>query len=281
MIRKYFSHNTLTNTNEQNVIADLVRETIQISGMDVVFIRRTRSNIDTIFQDAERNSVTDGYTIEMYLQDTEGFAGEGDLITRFGMEVRDECTLTVAVDRFESVVGTGEAPKVGDLIYLYLSNQIYQITWVEDQIPFFMIGKTYVYELSCQLFNYADEEFDTGIAAVDALELASSYSIDLTMAAGGTGTFTVGGGVYQGSIGSETAKAEVSAWDSSTRILRVINISGTFAAATIVTDGTASWTLESFDAQTLPTSDFAQNLEIESAESGVVDFTESNPFGTI
>ena len=144
-----------------------------------------------------------------------------------------------------------------------------------------MIGKTYVYELSCQLFNYADEEFNTGIAVVDALERASSYSIDLTMATGGTGTFTVGSNVYQGSVGSETAKAEVSAWDSSTRILRVINISGTFAVTIALTDGTASWTLESFDAQTLPTSDFAQNLEIESAESGVVDFTESNPFGTI
>ena len=142
MIRKYFSHNVTTNTNEQSLIADLVRETIQVSGMDVNYVKRTRENIDTLFDDAERNKFNTGYTIEMYLQDVEGFAGEGDLVSRFGLEVRDECTLTVAVDRFEAVVGSGQAPVVGDLIYIPLSNQIYQITFVEDQTPFFTIAKT-------------------------------------------------------------------------------------------------------------------------------------------
>lgn len=279
MIRKYFSHNVTTNTNEQSLIADLVRETIQVSGMDVNYVKRTRENIDSLFDDAERNKFNTGYTIEMYLQDTEGFAGEGDLVTRFGLEVRDECTLTVAVDRFEAVVGSGSAPIVGDLIYIPISNQIYQITWVEDQTPFFTVGKTYVYELSCQLFRYSDEEFDTGIAAVDALERASSYSIDLLLAADGTGTFAVGDTVYQGSVGAETAKAEVSSWDSATRILRVINISGDFAIASL-SHATANWTISSYDDQKLPTTGFAQNLELESAETGVVDFTEGNPFGT-
>ena len=128
------------------MIADLVRETIQISGMDVNYVKRTRENVDALFDDAERNKFSVGYTIEMYLQDVDGFGGEGDLVTRFGLEVRDECTLTVAVDRFESVIGSGLAPVIGDLIYLPLSNQIYQITWVEDQGPFFTIAKTYVYE---------------------------------------------------------------------------------------------------------------------------------------
>ena len=262
------------------MIKDLVRETIQIAGMDVVYVKRTRENIDTLFSDAERNKFNAGYTVEMYLQDTEGFGGEGDLVTRFGLEVRDECMLTVAADRFEAVVGSGSAPTIGDLIYLSLSNQIYQITWVEDQVPFFTIAKTYVYELSCQLFRYSDEEFDTGITAIDALERASAYSIDLTLATGGTGTFTVGSNVYQGTVGSETAKAEVSAWDSSTRILRVMNISGSFSNNIAITDGTASWTIESFDDQAMPTDNFGQNLEIETAETGIVDFTESNPFGT-
>ena len=280
MQRKYFSHNISTNTNEQSLIKDLVRETIQIAGMDVVYVKRTRENIDTLFSDAERNKFNAGYTVEMYLQDTEGFGGEGDLVTRFGLEVRDECMLTVAADRFEAVVGSGSAPTIGDLIYLSLSNQIYQITWVEDQVPFFTIAKTYVYELSCQLFRYSDEEFDTGITAIDALERASAYSIDLTLATGGTGTFTVGSNVYQGTVGSETAKAEVSAWDSSTRILRVMNISGSFSNNIAITDGTASWTIESFDDQAMPTDNFGQNLEIETAETGIVDFTESNPFGT-
>ena len=279
MIRKYFSHNVTTNTNEQSLIADLVRETIQVSGMDVNYVKRTRENIDTLFDDAERNKFNTGYTIEMYLQDVEGFAGEADLVTRFGLEVRDECTLTVAVDRFEAVVGSGQAPVVGDLIYIPLSNQIYQITFVEDQTPFFTIAKTYVYQLSCQLFRYSDEEFDTGIAAVDALETSLAYAIDLILVAGGLGTFAVGDTVYQGSVGAETAKAEVASWDTSTRTLRVINISGDFSIASL-SHASANWTIESYDDQKLPTTGFAQNLELESAETGVVDFTEGNPFGT-
>ena len=101
------------------------------------------------------------------------------------------------------------------------------------------------------------------------------------MAAGGSGTFTAGTNIYQGtSLTTGTARGEVASWDSSTRILRIINIDGTFTANVAVTDGTASWTLSSFDDLTLPTDKFAQNLEVETlADSGIVDFTESNPFG--
>ena len=277
MLKKYFSHNISTNTNEQGLIADLVRETIQIAGMDVRYIKRTSNNVDTLWQEAERTTFTDDYQIEMYLQDTEGFGGEGDLLTRFGYEVRDECTLTVSQDRFDTVVGN--SPSIGDLVYLPLSNQMYEITWVEDQIPFFTIAKTYVYEITCQQFRYSDQEFDTGIVAIDALETEASYAIDLILVAGGTGTYAVGDTVYQGSIGSEIAKAEVASWDSATRILRVINISGTFALSALE-HATAVWSVESYDDQKMPTDAFAQNLELESAETGVVDFTESNPFGT-
>ena len=101
------------------------------------------------------------------------------------------------------------------------------------------------------------------------------------MAAGGSGSFTAGTNIYQGaSLAAGTVRGEVVSWDSSTRVLRVINIDGTFSTNVAVTDGTASWTLSSFDDMTQPTSNFAQNLEVETlADSGIVDFTESNPFG--
>tara|TARA_Y100000593_G_scaffold94411_1_gene193341 strand:- start:1363 stop:2217 length:855 start_codon:yes stop_codon:yes gene_type:complete len=282
MLNKFFSHNKTASsgfTNEQSLIRDMVRETIQVAGLHVRYIKRSASNVDSIFDDAEEVSYSTSYELEVYLQDTAGFGGMGDEITRFGYEVQDECTLTIAVDRFEALLGAGQSPVLGDLIYLPLSNQMYQIIWVEDQDPFFTLGKTFVWQVTCQLFQYADQDFNTGVDAIDALEAGSSYVIDLTLKTGGTGSFTAGSTVYQGSVGSETVKAEVISWTSGTRILRVMNISGAFAADVVITDGTASWTIESFDDQTMPTDDFAQNLEFESAESGVVDFTESNPFG--
>ena len=281
----YFSHNT--STVEQTLLDNLVVESIQIMGMDINYLPRTQNNIDTLFEDAERNSFNTSYTIEVHIgEDTlQGFGGEGDLVSRFGVEVRDTVQLVMAVSRFTSVITSQDAtlikPREGDLIYLPMSSQLYEITFVEDMIPFFQIGKNYVYQLECSLFQYADEEMATGVTAIDSVETTYSYAIDLTMAVGGSGSFTAGTNIYQGtSLTAGTARGEVASWDSSTRILRVINIDGTFTTNVAVTDGTASWTLSSFDDLTLPTDKFAQILEVETlADSGIVDFTESNPFG--
>ena len=281
----YFTHNT--STAEQTLLDNLVVESIQIMGMDINYLPRTQNNVDTLFEDAERNSFNTSYTIEVHIgEDTlQGFGGEGDLVSRFGVEVRDTVQLVMSVSRFATVVTSQDAtitvPREGDLIYLPMSSQLYEINFVEDMVPFFQIGKNYVYQIECSLFQYADEEIATGVAAIDSVETTYSYAIDLTMAAGGSGTFTAGTNVYQGtSLAAGTVRGEVVSWDSGTRVLRVINIDGTFATSAAVTDGTASWTLSSFDDLTQPTTNVAQNLEVETlADSGIVDFTESNPFG--
>ena len=281
----YFTHGT--SVVEQTLLNNMVVESIQIMGFDVNYLPRTRNNIDTLFEDAERNSFTTQYTIEMYLDENtlvSGF-GNNDTVTRFGFEVPDTAQFTVAQSRFTDVVTAGDAtillPREGDLVYLPMSKQIYEIMFVEDMVPFFQIGKNYVYRLDSQLFQYADEELTTGITDIDSVETTLSYHIDLTMNAGGSGTFTVGSTVYQGSaLATSTARGEVVSWNSSTRVLRVMNIDGSFAASTAVTDGTASWVLTSYDAMTMAGDGFSQNLEIETdADSGIVDFSETNPFG--
>ena len=281
----YFNHGT--SVVEQTLLNNMVVESIQIMGFDVNYLPRTRNNIDTLFEDAERNSFTTQYTIEMYLDENtlvSGF-GNADTVSRFGFEVPDTAQFTVAQSRFTDVVTAGDAtillPREGDLVYLPMSKQIYEIMFVEDMVPFFQIGKNYVYRLDSQLFQYADEELDTGITDIDSVETTLSYHIDLTMNVGGSGTFTVGSTVYQGStLATSTARGEVVSWDSSTRILRVMNIDGSFTVSTAVTDGTASWVLSSYDAMTMAGDGFSQNLEIETdADSGIVDFSETNPFG--
>ena len=281
----YFNHGT--SVVEQTLLNNMVVESIQIMGFDVNYLPRTRNNIDTLFEDAERNSFTTQHTIEMYLDENtlvSGF-GNADTVTRFGFEVPDTAQFTVSQSRFTDVVTAADAtillPREGDLVYLPMSKQVYEIMFVEDMVPFFQIGKNYVYRLDSQLFQYADEELDTGIADIDSVETTLSYHIDLTMNVGGSGTFTVGSTVYQGStLATSTARGEVVSWDSSTRVLRVMNIDGSFAVSTAVTDGTASWVLSSYDAMTMAGDGFSQNLEIETdADSGIVDFSETNPFG--
>ena len=281
----YFNHGT--SVVEQTLLNNMVVESIQIMGFDVNYLPRTRNNIDTLFEDAERNSFTTQHTIEMYLDENtlvSGF-GNADTVTRFGFEVPDTAQFTVSQSRFTDVVTAADAtillPREGDLVYLPMSKQVYEIMFVEDMVPFFQIGKNYVYRLDSQLFQYADEELDTGIADIDSVETTLSYHIDLTMNVGGSGTFTVGSTVYQGStLATSTARGEVVSWDSSTRILRVMNIDGSFTVSTAVTDGTASWVLSSYDAMTMAGDGFSQNLEIETdADSGIVDFSETNPFG--
>ena len=176
-VRAGFTHHT--STTDQALVTSLVSETIQVVGFDVNYLPRTQNNIDTLFDDAESESFTTSYTIEMYFgQDTiNGFGGGGDIITRFGYEIQDTCQLVCAMSRFTDVVTAGDAniikPREGDLIYLPLSKQLYEITFTEDQIPFFQLGKNYIWQMECSLFRYDQEDMNTGIANVDNIETAT------------------------------------------------------------------------------------------------------------
>ena len=207
-VRTGFTH--LTSTSDQSLVQNLVTETIQIAGFDVKYLPRTQNNVDTLFDDAESNSFNTAYTIEMYFgQETiSGVGGGGDIITRFGFEVTDTVQLVCSLSRFTDVVTAGDAtitrPREGDLIYLPLSKQLYEITFTEDMVPFFQLGKNYIWQIECSLFRYAEDEMNTGVSEVDNL---------------GTGI--------------------------------------------------------------TPTDNFTQSTEIESeADGGIVDFTDTNPFGS-
>ena len=207
-VRTGFTH--LTSTSDQSLVQNLVTETIQIAGFDVKYLPRTQNNVDTLFDDAESNSFNTAYTIEMYFgQETiSGVGGGGDIITRFGFEVTDTVQLVCSLSRFTDVVTGGDAtitrPREGDLIYLPLSKQLYEITFTEDMVPFFQLGKNYIWQIECSLFRYAEDEMNTGVSEVDNL---------------GTGI--------------------------------------------------------------TPTDNFTQSTEIESeADGGIVDFTDTNPFGS-
>ena len=144
------------------------------------------------------------------------------------------------------------------------------------------MGKGYVWECQCELFEYSDESIDTGLAELDAIENAFANAITVGLVAGGSGDFTVGETVTGG---SSNVTAEVKSWDSATRTLIVINRSGTFTIPETLTGGTssASWTTATYNTMDNKntTSSVDQNYEFETADNDIIDFSEANPFGSV
>ena len=171
-------------TNEQRLIEDLIIESLKIYGHDTFYLPRTMVNKDDIFDEAQLSSFTQAYPLEMYLENVQGFEGQGDIFTRFGMEVRDQATFILAKRRWEDMV-TRQGPTVaraarpveGDLIYFSRTKSLFEIKYVDFQNPFYQANQIYVFRLTCELFEYSSEDIDTGVAEIDAIE--TKYSQDM------------------------------------------------------------------------------------------------------
>ena len=166
--------NTSGTTNEQRLVEDLIIESLKIYGHDVYYLPRTQVNLDTLFGEDILSQFTQAYPIEMYLTNVEGWAGEKEIFTKFGIEVRDKATFIVAKRRWENsveqmaqAVQLPERPAEGDLIYLPKTDAMFEIKFVEHLDPFFQVGKFYVYSLQCELWQYSSEAVQTGIDEID------------------------------------------------------------------------------------------------------------------
>ena len=282
--------NNVTSHAEQELINELTSEVIKIHGMDVFYLPRTLVKEDLIIGEDVLSRFSTSYEIEMYLKGTEGFGGEGDLVSKFGLDVRDEVIFTVHRDRF-NLATSMDKPLEGDLIFLPINKGLFEIKFVEHEQPFYQSGKNYSFDLTCELFQYSEEQLQTGIEDVDQIERDDSYAIDLVMSTGGSGAFTVDEEIYQGAnLAAATFKGIVVSWNATTRVLRVNDISGSLAA--IATTGDTSgavWSLSSTTDSTgkadldqvLPTDPNADNLELEIEADSILDFSESNPFGDV
>ena len=276
--------NNVTSHAEQELINDLTSEVIKIHGMDVFYLPRSISSTeDPVYGEDVLSTFSTAYEIEMYLKSTEGFGGEGDLVSKFGLDVRDEVIFTVHKDRFNLATDM-DKPLEGDLIFLPINKGLFEIKFVEHEQPFYQFGKNYSFDITCELYQYSEEQLETGIAAVDQIERDESYAIDFVMTTGGSGSFSIDEAIYQGpSLANSTAKGIVVSWTSATRTLRANDTSGTFVAGTNITGDTSNavWTLTSYDDQALPTTPFADNVEFETEADAILDFSESNPFGEV
>ena len=280
---------------EQELINSLNREVIQLHGINVYYLPRTLVKEDLVLGEDVLSKFEVAYEVEMYLKSTEAFGGEGDLVSKFGLDIRDEVIFTVNRERFETATtkfGETVKPLEGDLIYLPMSNGLFEIKFVEHEQPFYQSGKNYSFDLTCELFQYSEEQFDTDVVDVDNIEKNRSAAIDLVMSAGGTGTFAVDEWIFQGVyFPNATFKGRVASWVESTRVLRVNDTSGGLLAAENVKGQTsgAIWSLSSTTDSTgkvdldqeLPTTPFADNKQYELEADSILDFSESNPFGDV
>ena len=164
-------------TSEQLLIEDLVIESMQIHGMDVFYMpRMNTSQDDLLYGENTVKEYRKAYPLEMYLENVTGMEGEQDFISKFGLEIRDELTLLVSRRRFAATIPTQFRPNEGDLIYVPLVENFFEISFVEDEQPFYQLSNLPVYTMKCSLFEYNDEDFDTGVADIQEIEVTEATS---------------------------------------------------------------------------------------------------------
>jgi hypothetical protein len=271
---------------EQKTIENLIVETIEIYGQDIYYVPRTIVNKDTVFGEDSDTKFESAKAIRAYVNNVEGWEGQGELLSKFGVRIEDKTTFIFSRDKFKehvddsTVLNVEGRPNEGDLIWFPTTKHLFQIMFVEAEKPFYQLGKGYVWECQCELFEYSDEEIDTGITDLDNIETAFANAITVGLVAGGSGTFTAGETVTGG---TSNVTAEVKSFDAATRTLIVINRSGTFSVPETITGGTssASWTTATYNTINNTNSEYDQNNDFETADNDIIDFTETNPFGTV
>jgi len=177
--------------SEQGLIQDLINEQLKMYGVEVHYIPRKYLNKDSILREVVLSKFTDSYPIEAYVDNYEGYGGQGTILSKFGIQEKDDLTLIISRERFETYISPlmenldnvelSTRPKEGDLIYFPLGDRLFEIKYVEHEEPFYQLKKTYVYKLSCELFRYEDEVLDTGVSEIDDNVDDDGYIQTLTM----------------------------------------------------------------------------------------------------
>ena len=295
MATNFYFNNFPSNqiTSEQLLVEDLVIESLKIYGMDVYYLTRTsRDQVDYLFGEDTLKEYRTAHPIEMYLENTTAMDGEGDFISKFGLEIRDEVTMLVSRLRFRYTVNGYTRPREGDLIYVPMMTSFFEITNVEsenNQAMFYTLGRgrggnVYVYALRMKQFVFSSEIIDTGVKDIDVVIRDYYPKTRLSLSSGGTGSYLNNEIVYQGAnLAFATAQALVYDYLPD-QYVEVYRVQGDFING-ILKGNTSTSTSRTInvisDAATMNNAfeDIFDNARIEASSDGIIDFTEQNPFG--
>jgi len=296
--------------SEQNLYEDLIIESLGIYGQDVYYIPRTIVNRDSVLNEDPASTFDDAFLMEMFIENTEGFEGEGDLYSKFGLSIKDTATFIVSRRRWDDRVGpfssqvANPKPAEGDLVFLPMTNSFFEINFVEDEQPFYQLSNLPVYKLECSLFEYNDEDFETGVETIDTATAKAAYQLPIDVTISGGNHFEVGEIVEQiltpasgdtpavkvfGEVQQRTKPSNILSklWisnigTSGSTDAKDFTVGGTLTGLTSTYTGTIA-TIYSDLTNTTGTSwgadEEAQNIDFEITADGFIDFSEANPFG--
>lgn len=178
--------------SEQGLVQDLINEHIRMFGVEIYYLPRKYLTEKTIIKEIIQSKFDRAFPLEAYVVNYDGYANNSDMLTKFGLSINDELTLIVSKERCELYIqellknDTNtkliSRPKEGDLIYFPLGDKLFEIKFVENEKPFYQLGKNYVYEFRCELFEYEDEDISTGVTEVDTIIHNEGYIATLTLA---------------------------------------------------------------------------------------------------
>lgn len=177
MTNKYFNFITDTLQPEKKLLNDLVVEAIQIYGMNVFYIPRTIINKDPLFLEDRLSQFASALPIEMYFENVIGFDGDKNMLSKFGLEIRKNANMLVSVTRFNqeipvyptSTAAVNQRPMEGDLIYIPMSHDLWEIKFSEHEMPFYQFGTFFLWRLSIEKYVYSSERITTGVPQIDKI----------------------------------------------------------------------------------------------------------------
>ena len=264
---------------EQHLYEDLMIEQLKIYGQDVFYIPRTLVKEDNLFGEDTLSKFGDAYLIEMYFENIEGYEGEKEIMSKFGLQMQEDVTFVVSRRRFEQLVSHDSnlivktRPNEGDLVYFPKVKKIFEITFVDHDDPFYQVHNVPAFKLKCKTFEYSSEDLDTGITEIDAIETDNSLDqlvYQITMEQSSSTTYNEGLELEDGTgnIDLETA--------AGTGTLIGENETG---GDQIVLETGDYIIQEAYVTDTIDEN--AMNDFFDTQDDTIIDFTESNPFGDI
>ena len=308
----YFSQGTRA---EQNLYEDLIIEALKIYGHDCYYIPRKIVNEDAVFNEDALSEFGEAFMIEAYIENVDGFAGEGDILSKFGIQIRDSLDLIISDRRWKELVGrfdvdslnSSTRPREGDLIYFPLVNGLFEISFIEDETPFYQLQNLPTFKLTCNLFEYNNQVIDTGVEDIDNFETKFAQRVRLNLGAG-TDSFLLGETVTQvlgdaspstiisgeiGTLGTDYTTSPgtyyldvvniVTSQDSPERSTQQFELTAGNVLNVVGADSGASWSVSGINGfDTIDDNDpFADNITFENVGNDFIDFSETNPFGEV
>lgn len=275
----YFQSNYTAFDAEQNLVNSLIVESHQMYGIDIEYLPRTLVNYDSFFGEDTHSAFLNSVTLEVYVKSYEGYSG-GQFLSKFGLTISEEVTLTCARQRFKDTVTMNHEditrPREGDLIYIPFAvderQRVFEISYVNQTEVFSQLGERYTWEIRCRVFDFNGEKFETGVQALDGFD-NNYYTLALELVPGPT-DFTMGENVVQ----TGGWEAEVISYDEANNLLTVTNMKGEldYTMPIIGTYGTRN--IQQADKIVSNDSNMNDNQYLVEKEQVLVDFSENNPF---